>query len=265
MKDLEGFRASVYARAEARRAKIRERNRKIRGAALGAAMVALVMAATAPAVRNGRIFVGVEQPIVTQDHSNAPMSQPQKEAPPARVVLLMGTPDGGEAEVVVLDSSAKQIAFVDRYKADNNMPEEEDPVLTPVLDSAAKTLHSKEELEAFLRLLPKTSNSIQQVISEYDEEFFANNDLCAMPLDVMPAAMGAEETPEPNGEGVTEPYSNETEPETNPDTGPAAEPETGMTQAEDQSRPPPPSTTPEESMLPENGVQMLLLVPTNKG
>jgi len=267
LKDLEGFRASVYARAEARRAQIRARNRKIQGAALGAAMVALVMSVMVPAVRGRRVFVGTatEQPIVMQDHSNAPMSQQQKEAPPSRMVLLMGVPGGGEAEVVVLDSSAKQIAFVDKYRADNNMPAEEDPVLTPVPDSAARALHSTEELKAFLQSLPKTNDSMKQVISEYDDEFFASNDLCVMPLDIMPAAVGAQEITQPGGDGVTEPYRDETEPETNPGVNPEIDgSEAGMAEENmDPSRPPLPSD-PAEGTLPENGVQMLLLVPTNK-
>ena len=260
MKNFEGFRASVYARAEARRAEIRERNRKIRGAALSAAMIALVMAVMVPVVRNANIFspkgTTTAPPFIeTQNHDNTAAREP-REAPPARRVLLMGTPDGGAAEVVVLDSDAKQKAFVEKYK----LPTEEALSFTPVLDSAVETLHSTEELEAFLQSLPKTSDSMQQVISEYDEEFFASNDLYAMPIDIVPAGIGVEETLPVVTETETEPVT-ETGPV--PETETTVPAETTMEADMEPSRPPPPSK-PTDEPLGENDVQVLLLVPTNK-
>ena len=259
MKNFEGFRASVYARAEARRIKIRERNRKIRNASLSFAMIALAVVMAVPLFRMTPMVdpnpnTAPDQGIV-QQHTVDPARQPA-EIPPSRMVLLMGVPGGGAAEVVVLDSSAKQKSFVNKYKEDNHMPVEEDLPLTPAPE-APKTVSSIDELAEFLQELPKTNDSIQWAISDFDENFFANNVLCCVPLDI---GLTDDLAPEYDLPATDQPPESETEPVSLPDAG-----DTDALDAdgEEVTLPPPPTQLAEE-LLQANDVKVLLLVPMNK-
>jgi len=191
---------------------------------------------------------------IVQQHTVDPARQPA-EIPPSRMVLLMGVPGGGAAEVVVLDSSAKQKSFVNKYKTDNHMPVEEDLPLTPAPE-APKTVSSIDELTEFLQELPKTNDSIQRAISDFDENFFANNVLCCVPLDI---GLTDDLDPE-NGPPPDQTPEGETEPVSLPDAG---DPGISEADGEEVTLPPPPTQLAEE-LLQANDVKVLLLVPMNK-
>jgi len=258
LKNFECFRASVYARAQARGIQRRERRRKVRNASLSAAMIALALVMAVPVVRTGRKFApeAVAEPELMQEHTVESARQPG-EPPPSRMVLLMGVPGGGAAEVVVLDSNAKQKSFVSQYKEDNHMPAEADPSLTAALE-APKTVHSTGELTEFLQELPRTNDSMQLVISDYDEDFFASNVLCCVPLDIAPADfedLGLEED-------HSAARSGQGEDETFPETTHQAAASTTLPEGE-TALPPPPTQLAEESLR-EHDVKVLLLVPMQK-
>ena len=172
MKTNEEFRASVYARAEREKQRINLRRQKMRSASLSVAMVLLVAAIAVPLARNMRGEPGsLTGPKITQEELH--IVNPA--ALGTRMVLLVGT------QAVVLENEAQQKEFVSKYKAAMNLGDGEDAPF-PAADTA-KAIHSIDELTEFLAELPEAAESMK---ADYNEAFFAGNDLYAMPMALAP-------------------------------------------------------------------------------
>ena len=190
MKNYEAFSTSVYAKAEARRKKIRERNRMISQASLCVVMVAAVAAFSGMYSRDKikpRIVLFDTQPIVSE---HVPRKAGEKDRPQMLVVRK----EGGASKASVLKNPEEQQVYMRQLSPEDSGSK----ASFTQEDTEGATIHSLDELLSYLELLP--SDSLPDM-EEYDEEFFAQNDLYVMPLDL--------NTDEPE----TEPAAEETEPD----------------------------------------------------
>jgi hypothetical protein len=236
LKSNEDFRASVYARAEREKTRLAARRQKTRSASLSVAMVLLVAALAIPITRGVRTGgVGSTAPVTEQQVLHVP----NRAAP---LVLLMSK-ESGKAQAVALETREQNRDFAKQYKAAANLGDE-DSLPMPAADTA-RELSSKEELVEYLTELLEASGI---VTLDYDEAFFLDNSLYAMPMELAPQLNSAarEQTtiPDatiPDGEAVPDA-------ETNP----------GETTAAAQ-------TLPDGGLLQGADVKALLLVPVGKG
>ena len=237
MKDNEQFRASVYARAERKKEQLAARRQKLRNASLSAAMVLLAAALAVPAIRNTRTG---DAELTAPDTRQQVLHIPNRAAPV--YVLLMST-GSGDTQAVVLENKDQQKEFVSKYKAAMNLGED-DSLPMPAADTD-RAIYSAEELTAYLTELLEAAGPT--VLLDYDEAFFLDNNLYAMPMDLTPQQGGTprEDTIIP---GATIPDAQTAEAETmaGETTGPAA-------------------SLPENELLQGADVKVLLLVPVNKG
>jgi len=180
LKSYEAFCASVYAKADTRRKQIKARNQRIRNVSVSA-LCALVIAVAA--VPLSRLYQPVElnPPTTTEEYyiqhdphlgrTNAP-----------RMVLLSSDADA----VVLVDHEAKQ-AFVSEFRQANNLCEYEALPVIPAFESAV-SIQTAEALAEFIADLPQDTENLQELIGDYDEEFFAEHGLYTMPMGIgMPA------------------------------------------------------------------------------
>ena len=172
MKTNEEFRASVYARAECEKQRINLRRQKMRNASLSVAMMLLVAAIAVPLARNAR---GSADSFTAPAFTQEDLHIVNPAALGTRMVLLVGT------QAVVLENEAQQKAFVSKYKAAMNLGDGEGAPF-PAADTA-KAIHSIDELSEFLAELPEAAESMK---ADYNEAFFAGNDLYAMPMALAP-------------------------------------------------------------------------------
>ena len=239
MKSNEEFRASVYARAKCEKQRLAARRLKMRNASLSVAMVLVVAALAVPLARIAG--PGLTAPDVTQDVTR---SANRAAAMSSRMVLVVATPSG-QREAFVLDKE-QQKDFANQYKLTMD-PEEGVP---------EAAIHSADELTAFLAGLPEVAEA---VAIDYDEAFFADNDLYAMPM--LPATQldaGREEST------MAQPEQMTTIPDANMPSNLAEAATEGATAWEEYSSPAMQSL-PEQELLQGADVKILLLVPVNKG
>ena len=181
MKTNEEFRASVYARAEREKQRIALRRQKARNASLSVAMLLVVAAIAVPLGRywRGPADVITESPISKVEHHTV-----NPAALGTRMVLLVGT------QAVVLENEAQKKDFVSKYRAAINLEDGEDAPF-PAADTA-KAIHSADELAEFLAEMPEAAEDMRL---DYDEAFFADNDLYVMPMElaVQPGSAGTQE------------------------------------------------------------------------
>jgi len=159
---------------------------------------------------------------------------------------------------------------VSQYKAAMNLGDDDSVPMTPAADTAW-IIHSLAELTEFLAELPEAAGA---ATLDYDEAFFLENDLCAMPLDLsaQPDAAGepaaAKETSSA-AQMTTIPDETAVPYETIPDgTAHDTEPSTDACEAETTTEEPtsmaPAHTLPSGGLLLVSDVKVLLLVPVNK-
>jgi len=241
LKSNEEFRASVYARAEGEKLRLAAKRTKMRNASLSVAMVLVVAALAVPLARiTGGGPESLTEAAITQDVIR---SANRAAAMSSRMVLVVATPSG-QRKAVVLEDKEQQKDFANQYKLTMD-PEEGEP---------AAAIHSADELTAFLAGLPEAAEA---VAIDYDEAFFADNDLYAMPMLLATQPdLGREES-------TTVQHS--TIPDANIPSNLTAEmaAEEGAGAPEEHSHPM--QTLPEQELLQGTGVQVLLLVPVNKG
>ena len=260
MKSYEEFSASVYAKAETRRNQIRQRRSNIRNTALCAAAVVTVAAFSGAYARNRAPEIEYNVHEVAESEQNA-----HKGGGGDRPQMLVVLKDGGESKARVLKNPEDQQALIRQLK-----PEESDSKISLIEgDSEAKTIYSAQELSDYLAQL--RADSLPEM-EDYDEAFFAENNLCVMPMDLNTDALHAEET---TGEDATreEPAAEEilpTIPDDTPlggaeeDAGP--EPETREGDPEPTTAQPPfPSTEAggAGSIL-QRFVRVFILLPVSK-
>lgn len=175
MKSYEEFSASVYAKAEARQREIRERRGALRNTAL---CVVAVMAVAVLTGMYSRDRTALDPSAGTQTQINtATQYAPRKVGGGDRPQMLIVVKDGGEAKARVLRSPEDQQAFVGQLS-----PAEIDGKASFVQeDTEARTIHSFSEFLEYLRDLP--ADSVPEM-EDYDEAFFAENNLCVMPMDL---------------------------------------------------------------------------------
>ena len=172
MKSNEDFRVSVYARAEREKRRIAVRRQKVRNASLSAFMVLLVAVVAVPLARDARTdpeAITIPDAVISQDQPH--VVKPAAQA--ARMVLLMDT------QAVVLENEAQQKDFMNQYKAAIHL-EEGAGAPFPASDMA-QAIHSLDELIAFLDAMPHGAEAMKL---DYDEAFFEDNNLYAMPMEL---------------------------------------------------------------------------------
>ena len=243
MKNPEEFRASVYARAQREKERLALRRQKIRNASLSAAMLLLVAALAVPLARTGP--KPAERQVIHIPNQAAPVS-----------VLLMSTASG-ETRGVVLDNQAQQKELMNKYKTAMNLGDDEDSSMVLAAEPA-QAIRSNEELVAYLAGLLEAAGT---VILDYDEAFFLENILYAMPMDMaaQPNAdedtTAARETSLP-AQMTTIPDAPDAEPPTTGDGAETVTDEPASTEA--------PQTLPDGSLLQASDVKVLLLVPNKR-
>ena len=254
MKSNEEFRANVYARAEREKRRLAVRQKR-RSASLSVALVLLVAAIAVPVVRGTR--AGID-PLTAPETQQQVVRTASRAAPPSRMVLLMAT-GSGETKAVVLENKDQQKDFVNQYKAAMRLGDDDDLPMTPTDEDSVLTIRSLEELIEFLAGFPEAAGT---VTLDYDEAFFLENNLCAMPMDLA-AQPGAEEATTAREASLPEQMT------TIPDgTAPDAETSEEGTEAEtapEETTAAVPQSLPEGTILRGSGVKVLLLVPVNKG
>jgi len=256
LKTNEEFRASVYARAQLEQRRIAARRQKARSASLSAAMLLLVAIVAVPLAINLRGEVDPTVPPVTNEVRNAV----NPAALGARMVVLVGT------QAVVLENEAQQKQFVDSYRAAMNLSGEEGAPF-PAADTA-REIHSTDELMEFLAEMPDAAQAMRL---DYNEAFFADNDLYAMPMGLAPqpettappvmsiTGPATESSAEASVVATTIPDGVSPSDANAPPVPAEAEPTTG----EDSSTAP--VDFPPGDLLNSADVTVLLLVPVNKG
>jgi len=232
----------VYARAEREKERLALRRQKIRNASLSAAMLLLVAALAVPLARIGP--KPTERQVLHIPNQAAPVS-----------VLLMSTASG-ETRGVVLDNQAQQKELVSKYKTAMNLEDGEDSSMIPTADTAQE-IRSNEELVAYLSELLEAAGT---VILDYDEAFFLENILYAMPMD-MATQPNAEETTAARETSL--PAQMTTIPD-GPDAEPPATDAEGETWADEPASTTAPQALPDSGQLQASDVKVLLLVPVNK-
>jgi len=243
LKNPEEFRASVYARAEREKERLALRRQKIRNASLSAAMLLLVAALAVPLARTGP--KPTERQVVHIPNHAAPVS-----------VLLMSTASG-EARGVVLNNQAQQKELMDKYKTAMNLGDGEDPSMVLTAEPA-QTIRSNEELVAYLAGLLEAAGT---VILDYDEAFFLENILYAMPMDMATQPNADEETTAARETSLPAQMT------TIPDAPDAEPPTTEVGEETDTDEPAStaaPQTLPDGSLLQASDVKVLLLVPNKR-
>jgi len=173
LKNYEAFSTSVYAKADVRRKKIRERNRMISQASLCVVMVAAVAAFSGIYSRDKikpRIVLNDAQPIASE-------SVPRKVGEKDRPQMLVVRKEGGASKASVLKNPEEQQVYMRQLSPEDNGGK----ASLDQENAEGITIHSLAELLRYLELLP--SDSLPDM-EEYDEEFFAHNDLYVMPLDL---------------------------------------------------------------------------------
>jgi len=263
LKNPEEFRASVYARAEREKERLAARRQKVRNTSLSVAMVLLVAVLAIPVARIMRTDV---DPLTVPETVRQSVQSAKRAAPPSRMVLLMATASG-ERQAVVLDSKDQQKEFVSQYKNAIHMGDDEDLPITPTTDNV-RMIHSVEELAEFLAELPEAAGT---VTLDYDEAFFLENNLCAMPMDLA-VQPGATEEPTTEGEAsssaqmTTIPDGTTIPDETTiPDDEPFTQDIETETEAGEPASTVAAHTLPEGGLLLISDVKVLLLVPVSKG
>jgi len=261
LKSNEEFRAGVYARAEIEKRRLALRQKR-RNASLSVAMVLLVAALAVPVVRGTRI---VSDPLTAPETGQEVFRSANRAARPSRMVLLMATASG-ETKAVVLENRDQQKDFVSQYKAAMHLGDDDDLPMTPKEEDTVLTIHSLDELIEFLAGFPEAAGS---VALDYDEAFFLENNLCAMPMDLS-AQPGAEETTAAHetsapAQMTTIPDGTAPEGTTIPDGESAADATEADTQPAETTAAAAPQSLPEGTLLRGSGVKVLLLVPVNKG
>ena len=189
MKNYEAFSTSVYAKAEVRRKKIRERNRMISQASLCVVVVAAVAAFSGVYSRENikpRIVLNDAQQLVAE---STPNKMGEKDQPQMLVVRK----EGGASKASVLKNPEEQQVYMRQLSPEDNGGK----ASFKHEDAEGAIIHSLDELVSYLELLP--SDALPDM-EEYDEEFFSHNDLYVMPLDLN------------TGEQVTAAATGETEP-----------------------------------------------------
>ena len=193
MKSYEEFSASVYEKAETRRQKIRERRGALRNTALCIVAVMMVAALTGTYSRDRAAINSPNGP--QQQITNSTENAPRKIGGGDRPQMLVVVKDGGEAKARVLKNLEDQQAFVGQLS-----PEESDGKASlKQEDTEAKTIHSFAELLDYLKQLP--ADSLPEM-EDYDEAFFAENNLCVMPMD-----LDTDEAMAGTADGATKPYT----------------------------------------------------------
>ena len=265
MKTNEEFRASVYARAEREKQRIDARRQKARSASLSVVMVLVVAAIAVPLAR---MYRGpVDEITAQQPVTNVEIHTVKPGALGTRMVLLVGT------QAVVLENEAQQKEFVSKYKEAMNLGDGEGAPF-PGVDTA-KAIHSIDELTEFLAELPEAAEAMRL---DYNEAFFAGNDLYAMPMEL---AAQPESTAAPATTTGTEaatagapavPDAIIPEATTIPDAvlpsnaDAPSEPERVAPSVEGEELPTEALTSfPDSGLLRNSHVRVLLLVPVNKG
>jgi len=256
LKNPEEFRASVYARAEREKERLAARRQKVRNTSLSMAMVLLVAALAVPIARIMRTDV---DPLTVPETVRQTVRSANRAAPPSRMLLLMDSASG-ERQAVVLENNDQQKDFVSKYKTAMHMGDDEDVPMTPAQDTIV-TLHCVEELMEFLAELPEAAGT---VTLDYDEAFFLENNLCAMPMD-LPAQPGEAEEITTAGEVSTSVQMTTIPDGTIPDDEPLTQDIEAETEAEEPVSTTAAQTLPEGGLLLVSGVKVLLLVPVSKG
>ena len=175
MKSYEAFSASVYEKTEARKKKIRARNRMISQTALCAVMVVAVAALSGVYSRE-QIKPEIElYSMPLQIAESVPHKLGKKDRPQMLVVMN----EGGESKASILKTPEDQQVFVRQLS-----PENDDSKASLQQEAfEGTTIHSLEELASYLELLPAPAGPLPDM-EDYDELFFAENDLYIMPLDL---------------------------------------------------------------------------------
>ncbi|MDR2752795.1 MAG: hypothetical protein LBB50_00615, partial [Oscillospiraceae bacterium] len=176
MKNCEEFRASVYARAQVRKNETAARKIKIRNTVLSVMVVAVAAAATVPIARRGRLFPPATEPPPNKAQQVV-VGRLQLENVRDKQLVAVVEKENNTPGFAVLNSSAKQKAFVRQYKTVNHLNETQDIAMSPVYGEA-KTVHSAEELNEYLDALPQSTALLRQIASFYGDAFFSANDLC---------------------------------------------------------------------------------------
>ena len=251
MKNHDEFRASVYARAEREKERVAARRLKARNASLSVAMVLLVAALAVPLARNARTSPdNFTTPEATQ---HVLRSANRAAALSSRMVLLVATPSGQTQAVVWEDWENKdqQKDFASKCRAAMNLGEGEG-VPFPAMD-LYQAIHSTDELTEFLAELPEAAEAVG---IDYDEVFFADKNLYAMPMELPAQPLSREEAS--TARPVTLPTQLPTIPDGTIPDGDATEEETTPGEPAMQG-------LPEDGLPQGSDVKVLLLVPVDKG
>jgi len=186
LKSYEEFSASVYAKAETRRVRIRQRRSNLRNTALCTAAVITVAAFSGVYTRNRAV------PEINDVHVNEVVESEQnarKGGGGDRPQMLVVLKDGGESKARILKRPEDQQALMRQL----NPVERDGRISLKEGDAEAKTIYSAQELLDYLAQL--RADSLPEM-EDYDEAFFAENNLCVMPMDLDTDALYTEETTE---------------------------------------------------------------------
>ena len=205
MKSYEAFCASVYAKAEAKQTQIKARNRRIRNVSVSALCALVIAVAAVPLSRLYQPAEIVPQPTTEESGMYHDTHLGQTSAP--RMVLLSSDANA----VVLVDQEAKQ-AFVSEFRQANNLCEYQGLPVIPAFESAV-SIQTAEELAEFIAELPQDLEALQDIIGDYDEEFFAGYDLYTMPMGIgMPTEINfrplLSSIEQPNEQQPTQPHQN---------------------------------------------------------
>lgn len=211
MKNHDEFMQAVYAKADVRRKQIKRRNTMIRNATVSFVCTFVVALAVVPI---SRMFIEQQPtlPFEPQTYAINPLDQ--------EVVPTMDTITGGGEELVipqaarmmVVDNNANNVALhhadeipnVVDVLAANYLPASQTAdgdISLPVVPrfAGAVTIESVDELLEFLAGLPANIHLLDQLMEEYDDEFFSENVLKAMPIGIGVPVV-AEEPTQPSDE-----------------------------------------------------------------
>ena len=275
MKSYEAFSASVYAKAKTKRAQVKARNRRLRNSCVSALCVVVLAVAAVPLSRS--ITQAPPAVVTPTTESVEPRTRDMNQYQPLgaqnspRTVVFYDSQEG-ENTVMLLENQQQKQAFISEFRQNNNIAAYEVLPVIPAVESAV-IIHSTEELAEFLVELPQDCETLQEIVYDYDYDFFLQHNLYAMPMGVgaLPtdlASMGIqllsieENDIEPAYEPLEpdEDYPEPTESTEVPGTEPTTNESDEYTQA-----PTEPATQPfPHSNNPYARVLMLLLVPMNK-
>jgi len=224
LKNHDEFMQAVYAKATVKRAQIKRRNTMIRHAAVSFSCTFIVALAVVPVSR-----MLIAQPLVDP----MPMTESHGYIDIDPIMNGYEAIMPQAARMVVVDNNANNVAL---HNADEISEVIDDLVLNnavlstgyamgepdalsswPVIQrfDGAVTIGSVDGLLEFLAGLPQNVHLLQQLIEEYDEEFFQGNVLQAMPIGLgLPVVTnqlgGQDEYPDgidPPQDGATVPFN----------------------------------------------------------